>query len=135
MDQIDELLKIQQDTYRSASLQAELYTLQKLVMHLKGEIDRVQKSIDETPVGKIIAPFIPNLASGGIVTRPTLAMIGEGGEPEAVIPLSKMGGMGTMNITVNMPAGADGNDVVQALEDYVRRNGSIPVAVNNLVRK
>ena len=52
--QIDELLKIQQDTYRSASLQAELYTLQKLVMHLKGEIDRVQKSIDETPVGKIM---------------------------------------------------------------------------------
>lgn len=75
------------------------------------------------------------LADGGIVTRPTLAMIGEGGEPEAVIPLSKMGGMGTMNITVNMPAGADGNDVVQALEDYVRRNGSIPLAVNNLVRK
>mgnify|MGYP001181776783 FL=1 len=52
--QIDELLKIQTDTYRSASLQSELYTLQKLVMHLKGEIDRVQKSIDETPVGKIM---------------------------------------------------------------------------------
>ncbi len=52
--QIDELLKIQQDTYRSASLQSELYTLQKLVMHLKREIDRVQKSIDETPVGKIM---------------------------------------------------------------------------------
>ena len=52
--QIDELLKIQQDTYRSASLQSELYTLQKLAMHLKGEIDRVQKLIDETPVGKIM---------------------------------------------------------------------------------
>ena len=51
---LDELLKIQQDTYRSASLQAELYTLQKLIMHLKGEIDRVQKLIDETPVGKIM---------------------------------------------------------------------------------
>ena len=54
MDQIDELLKIQQDTYRSASLKSELYTLQKLAMHLKGEIDRVQKLIDETPVGKIM---------------------------------------------------------------------------------
>ena len=101
-----------------------------------GEIGETgRKAFAETPVGKAIAPFIPGLASGGIVTRPTLAMIGEGNEPEAVIPLSKMGGMGTMNITVNMPAGADGNDVVQALEDYVRRNGSIPVAVNNLVRK
>jgi hypothetical protein len=31
------------------------------------------------------------LAEGGIVTGPTQALIGEGGEPEAVIPLSKMG--------------------------------------------
>ena len=101
-----------------------------------GEVgETARKSFAETPVGKAIAPFIPGLASGGIVTRPTLAMIAEGNEPEAVIPLSKMGGMGTMNITVNMPAGTDGNDVVQALEDYVRRNGSIPLAVNNLVRK
>lgn len=53
-DKLDELLKIQQETYQSASLQSELYTLQKLVMHLKGEIDRVQKLIDETPVGKIM---------------------------------------------------------------------------------
>ena len=34
------------------------------------------------------------LASGGIVTKPTLAVIGEGGESEAVIPLSKLGKMG-----------------------------------------
>lgn len=34
---------------------------------------------------------IPMLANGGIVTKPTLAMIGEGG-PEAVIPLSGRGG-------------------------------------------
>ena len=54
LDNLSELLKIQQDTYRSASLQSELYTLQKLAMHLKGEIDRVQKLIDETPVGKIM---------------------------------------------------------------------------------
>ncbi len=52
--QFDELLRIQQESYRSASLQSELYTLQKLAMHLKGEIDRVQKLIDETPVGKIM---------------------------------------------------------------------------------
>ena len=54
LDKLGELLKIQQETYQSASLQSELYTLQKLAMHLKGEIDRVQKLIDETPVGKIM---------------------------------------------------------------------------------
>ena len=34
------------------------------------------------------------LKEGGIVTKPTMAMIGEGGESEAVIPLSKMGDIG-----------------------------------------
>ncbi len=33
---------------------------------------------------------VPALASGGIVTKPTLAMIGEGNESEAVFPLSKL---------------------------------------------
>ena len=80
-------------------------------------------------VGKIW-PF----ADGGIVTQPTLGLIGEAG-PEAVIPLNQMGSMGTTNLTVKMPAGADGNDIVAALEAYVRRNGSIPLATNNLVRK
>lgn len=52
--------------------------------------------------------LIPKLAEGGIVSRPTLAMIGEGGESEAVIPLSKLDNMlnGTTNnnsdITVNI---------------------------------
>ena len=35
-------------------------------------------------------PTIPQLAEGGIATRATLAEIGEGGEPEAVMPLSKL---------------------------------------------
>lgn len=39
-----------------------------------------------TSVGGMIG-----LAEGGIVTEPTTALIGEGGEPEAVTPLSKIG--------------------------------------------
>lgn len=35
-------------------------------------------------------PDIPLLANGGIATRATLAMIGEGSQPEAVIPLDKL---------------------------------------------
>jgi len=50
---------------------------------------------------------IPMLADGGIVTKPTLAMIGEAGA-EAVVPLSK-GGFGSgINVTVNV-----GGSVVQ----------------------
>lgn len=45
---------------------------------------------------------MPKLATGGIVTEPTVAMIGEAG-PEAIIPLSKMNGsMGGMNVTINV---------------------------------
>ena len=99
----------------------------------------------QTPVGKAIGGGfnlfkdlvggIRERAEGGIVTRPELSLIGEAG-PEAIIPLDRLNpNPSGMNVTVNMPAGADGNDVVQALEDYVRRNGSIPLAVNNLVRK
>ena len=40
----------------------------------------------------------PRMASGGIVTRPTLALIGEAG-PEAVVPLGR-GGTGDVNIIV-----------------------------------
>lgn len=35
-------------------------------------------------------PKLPMLATGGIVTAPTQAIIGEGREPEAVLPLSKL---------------------------------------------
>ena len=38
-------------------------------------------------------PYIPYLAEGGVTTGPTLAMIGEGREQEAVLPLSKLDGM------------------------------------------
>ncbi len=55
-----------------------------------------------------IFPDIPMLAKGGIVTSPTLAMIGEAG-PEAVVPLNQSGGFGnTYNITVNGAVDSEG---------------------------
>lgn len=39
--------------------------------------------------------------SGGIVTRPELAMVGEAG-PEAIIPLDRLAGMGGNSVTVNV---------------------------------
>lgn len=38
------------------------------------------------------AGSVPRFAEGGIVTRPTLSMVGEGGQPEYIIPASKMRG-------------------------------------------
>lgn len=78
-------------------------------------------------------PNIPMLAAGGIVTGPTLAMIGEAG-PEAVVPLSRAGefGMGGgNNVTINVQGG-DPNAVVAALRTYMRQNGSVPIRVSNI---
>lgn len=67
---------------------------------------------------------IPRMATGGIVRRPTLALIGEAG-PEAVVPLSGAGGFG--NVTINvyaLTANAEvGRKVYEALREYERTSG------------
>lgn len=68
-------------------------------------------------------PDIPMLAEGGIVSRPTLALIGERG-PEAVIPLDRMNQGGNIYVTVQ---GGDPNAIVDALRRYQRQNGAIPI--------
>jgi len=72
---------------------------------------------------------IPKLADGGIVTKPTLAMIGEAGA-EAVIPLSK-GGMGGINVVVNVQGSVvQEQDLAVSVRDQIailmRRRGLDP---------
>ena len=75
---------------------------------------------------------IPGFADGGIVTKPTLAMVGEKG-PEAVVPLSKMGGMGggvTVNVTGGLATSAEiGQAVVNAIRAYNRSAGPAQIQV------
>jgi hypothetical protein len=77
-------------------------------------------------------PNIPMLANGGIVTSPTLAMIGEGNGPEAVIPLNRMNefGMGGgMNVTVQagLISTPDqmGQLIIEAIQRAQRRSGTV----------
>jgi hypothetical protein len=73
---------------------------------------------------------IPRLADGGIVSSPTLALIGEAG-PEAVVPLDRMGTGGgvTINVTGGLATSAEiGESVVNALRAYSRSAG--PLALN-----
>jgi hypothetical protein len=78
-------------------------------------------------------------ATGGIVTQPTMALIGEAG-PEAVIPLNKAPGASPLptgassdgariiNLTVNAGMGADGarigNMIIETIKQYERHNGA-----------
>jgi SLT domain-containing protein len=84
-------------------------------------------------VGGFVGGLIPGLAEGGIVTKPTLAMIGEGGQSEAVIPLDKLGNMGgniTINVTGGLATSAEiGESVVNALRAYSRSAGPLQLQV------
>lgn len=72
-------------------------------------------------------------ATGGIVTRPTMALIGEAG-PEAVVPLSSTpgsspmpasgmwgGGGSTYNVTVNAGINADGPEISRVVVAALKR--------------
>jgi hypothetical protein len=98
-----------------------------------GEI-KIGRLGEENATEGLSASRITALATGGIVTSPTLAMIAEAGEPEAVIPLSKLnqftnGNNGGGNVTIHVNGG-DPNAVVEALRKYYRQNGPIPVGVS-----
>jgi hypothetical protein len=76
---------------------------------------------------------LATLAEGGIVTKPTLALIGEGGESEAVIPLSKLGNMGgnVYHVQINSKI-ADHtlpDLIVAELRKFNRRSGAINIQV------
>ena len=87
-------------------------------------IDKVKSAFTGATSGSMTmsgTADIPKLANGGIVTSPTLALIGEGAESEAVIPLSKLnqfGGSGTANITVEL----DGHTLAKAMGQPLVQN-------------
>jgi hypothetical protein len=76
-----------------------------------------------------VSKRLPAFASGGIITSPTVGLIGEAG-PEAVIPLDQLGGMGgNTYITVNAGMGTDGAEVgkqiIDAIKKAERRSGKV----------
>ena len=83
-----------------------------------------------------LIPDIPALAKGGIVTRPTLALIGEAG-PEAVVPLTGAGGRGFgggTTIIVNTGQSVSSkDDIAREIRKIMRegaQRGAVPAAWN-----
>lgn len=66
--------------------------------------------------GVIGAIGLPAFASGGIVTGPTVGLVGEAG-PEAIIPLSQMGRMG--GVTVNVYGDVSGRELVDKIKEQL----------------
>jgi protoporphyrinogen oxidase len=72
------------------------------------------------------------MAQGGIITKPTQVLAGEAGA-EAIIPLDKLQSGMTVNVTINAGMGTDpaklGDEIVDVLTRYNRRNGALPLKV------
>jgi hypothetical protein len=125
-----ELVRAQQasaeQTAKSEALVAD--TLKKYKKSGKGLSKKEKAKIEELATSLGVA--IPAMAKGGIVTQPTLALIGEAG-PEAVVPLSgrnaPMGNQITINVNAGM--GADGasigREIVDAIKRYERTSGPV----------
>ena len=124
-------------------LEAELTKLTPKLMAKMDEIaSKLKRSVNidvivTERVNRIVSTIssgIPKMANGGIVTGPTLALIGEAG-PEAVVPLSQMGNMGngggvTINVTGGLSTSAEiGQSVVNALRAYSRTAGPLQLQV------
>jgi ElaB/YqjD/DUF883 family membrane-anchored ribosome-binding protein len=93
----------------------------------KISIGRMSNDSDTSGGGMVI----PKMADGGIVTSPTIAMIGEAG-PEAVIPLDRMKNNGgiTVNVTGGLATSAEiGQAVVNAIRAYNRSAGPANIQV------
>jgi len=67
-------------------------------------------------------PQIPRFAEGGVVSGPTIAMVGEGGEPEYIVPQSKASGFAT-----NWIAGKRG---ASAIPRFAEGGMVVPTAAN-----
>jgi hypothetical protein len=80
--------------------------------------------------GRRNIPEFIAMAEGGIVTRPTQALIGEAGA-EAVIPLDRMGSMGT-RVTVNVAGSVISEGQLQSVIQDVLYNLNRTGAVTQL---
>jgi len=83
-------------------------------------------------IGTPFGQAMPRLAEGGIVNQPTIAMIGESGS-EAVIPLDKIGGMGTtVNVNVAGSVISEGQlqSVIQDALYNLNRSGAVTQLTN-----
>jgi hypothetical protein len=80
-----------------------------LINNAIGGINTLISGANRVPGVSIpFVPYIPYLAEGGVTTGPTLAMIGEGSEQEAVLPLSKLEALINTHGPTTMPAPSTG---------------------------
>lgn len=134
---MDELKNKQLELLR-AQIQPMLANVQPAVKGLQEIILRtnVQEGLRQAAPAvqglKDILANIPKMADGGIVNQPTLALIGEAGS-EAVVPLDRMGGMGTtvnVNVAGSVISEGELQSVIQDALYNLNRSGAVTQLTN-----
>ena len=104
---------------------APLNKAKEIVGKIKEGVGGIASNIKEkvsNGVQKLTGNSVPAIATGGLVTRPQMALVGEGGDHEAVIPLNRnkrsqalweyagnrMGLLGRQDLTPNYNLGSVG---------------------------
>jgi Flp pilus assembly pilin Flp len=109
------------------------FTVPDWVKYVPGAAAFAGKTFGLPRVPRVNFPRIPKLADGGVVTRATLALVGEAG-PEAVVPLDRMdtfampdrGGSQTvinLNVSGAIDPEATARLIIKTLDDAQRRTG------------
>ncbi|CAB4181118.1 hypothetical protein UFOVP1659_13 [uncultured Caudovirales phage] len=133
---------------------AALLSLQELVTnqgrpgaHIGGDRYQELRTGYTTAVANLptYTPQLPGNANGTMNAAAGWTWVGERGPElvnfgggESVMPAgrsasSATSSTGPVNVTVNMPAGSNGDDVVRTLQRWVRQNGPVPLATTTLV--
>lgn len=73
-------------------------------------------------------PEIPHLATGGVITGPTVALLGENGSDEAVMPLeNNTGWIRRLAYDITAEGGIGGGDLLDAVESIEKRLDNLQV--------
>lgn len=86
------------------------------------QANKIQSSLNKVPGVNIpLMSQIPMLANGGIVNKPTLAMIGEAGA-EAVVPLNKKNNPLGGGLTIIVNGDVSGQDLIEKVSEAIMGN-------------
>ena len=105
--------------------------IDRIIGKIQGLMSKISSIPGAGAIGKGIGALgrIPGLASGGIATMPSLAMVGEAG-PEAIVPLDRLG-----EIMGGIGAGAGGTREISLVLGQHRFEGLLLQSLDSLDRQ
>ncbi len=130
LDELNKKQKAQQFTFALETVRATNVQINDFVYKTALESTKALN----TDINQFLSQFsnMPKMANGGIVNKPTIAMIGEAGA-EAVVPLDRMGSMGTkvvVNVQGSVISEGQLQSVIQDVLYNLNRTGAVTQLTN-----